>query len=104
MNKEYHRNYSLEYYKRNKQDYLVRAVVRRKNSRVWVEKIKAKRGCEVCGERDPIVLDFHHKVPSQKDLELSKMRGYSKKRLLEEIEKCVVLCVNDHRREHAKNI
>lgn len=59
--------------------------------------------CEKCGESDPIVLDFHH-YNNDKKYSISKMiiNCKSLDSILEEINKCSVLCSNCHRREHAK--
>jgi hypothetical protein len=54
--------------------------------------------CEKCGERDPIVLEFHH--VGEKDLTITRMvsGGWSIKRIQQEIDKCQVLCANCHRK------
>ena len=56
-------------------------------------------GCRVCGEAEPIALDFHHLDPAQKDG--SPLRQSSVKRALAEAAKCVILCANCHRKVHA---
>lgn len=63
---------------------------------------KAKVGCEVCGEKDPVVLDFHHEDPAKKDQAVASMTNQAPDRVWAEVLKCKVLCANDHRREHAK--
>lgn len=74
----------------------------RKQELVW--EYKAKVGCEECGENDPVVLDLHHPDPSTKHPRL-KQRSKGNTLmclpwadLLLELEKCVVLCSNCHRR------
>lgn len=59
--------------------------------------------CVDCGETDPLVLELDH--TRDKDMAVSQAahRGWSKKRLLEEIAKCVVRCANCHRRKTAKD-
>lgn len=57
--------------------------------------------CIICGEADPVVLDFDHVDPSTKHKTVARMVGggtYSWARVLEEIGKCQVLCANCHRR------
>jgi thioredoxin 1 len=58
-------------------------------------------GCP-CGEKDIVCLDFHH-VNSDKDLAIGTMvsRGYHWDRILKEIEKCLLVCANCHRKIHA---
>lgn len=59
---------------------------------------KASRGCLRCGERDPVVLDFHHRDRSEKRFLVSMARRMSLEALKEEIARCDVLCANCHRR------
>lgn len=60
--------------------------------------------CETCGEKDPVVLDFHHRDPKKKDFTIAAAVAfkYPWAKIEREIEKCSVLCANDHRRLHAK--
>ena len=57
-----------------------------------------------CGESDPLVLEFDHDDPSEKDFEISEAtRGKSVSSLYEEMAKCTVRCANCHRkRTHAQ--
>ena len=59
--------------------------------------------CTSCrGKFHPVVYDFHHLDPSKKDVGItSAMNKRSLKRILEEVEKCILLCANCHRVEHA---
>jgi hypothetical protein len=56
----------------------------------------------MCPENHPACLDFHHKNPKQKDFEIACAirQGWTKPRILEEIEKCIVVCSNCHRKLH----
>lgn len=59
-------------------------------------------GCVVCGESDLRCLDLHHKDPSKKKFTLS-ISNYSRteEAWKEEIEKCITLCANCHRKLHS---
>ena len=58
-------------------------------------------GCKKCGETRFYVLDFHHRDPSQKEYTINRMiKSASFDKLLQEIEKCDVLCANCHREFH----
>lgn len=62
---------------------------------------RLKGGCAVCGERDPAVLEFHHKAHADKAMNISAMlHGGGQRQLRVELEKCEVLCANCHRRGH----
>lgn len=59
--------------------------------------IKSESGCLDCGERNPIVLDFPHRIPSEKLSNINRARTWRWERVLKEIAKCDVLCANCHR-------
>lgn len=63
----------------------------------WLQEYKKTLVCKDCGNNDFRVLCFHHTDPTIKDKEVSNivLRG-TKKQLLEEIEKCICLCMNCH--------
>lgn len=57
--------------------------------------------CEHCGyDKYRGALEFHHKDPSQKDPK--GLKAYKLSRLFAEVDKCVLLCANCHREEHAR--
>jgi hypothetical protein len=58
-------------------------------------------GCSRCPERDPVVLDLHHVRDKSFELSRRNLRGRSLGAIRKEIEKCVVVCANCHRRIHA---
>lgn len=80
----------------------------RKRRLALKQELLALRGCEKCGEEDPIVLSLHHPDPSQKHPVLRRNRrrnnwaDLSFDLIREEIEKGVVLCANCHLREEAR--
>ena len=66
------------------------------------DEIKIKYGCAVCEESCPFCLEFHHIDPKIKDGAVSKLlHAKSIKKAIPEINKCVVLCANCHRKFHA---
>jgi len=68
----------------------------------WYKEIKLSLSCECCGyDRIPQAIEFHHVDPSTKVANVSDMvfSLYSKKRILEEIAKCEVLCLICHAKE-----
>ena len=59
--------------------------------------------CAVCSCSDSKVLEFHHVDPTIKRERISYLRTHSWSTILEEIDKCIILCSNCHRLEHANN-
>ena len=63
---------------------------------------KKQQKCIVCSESESVCLDLHHKDPTQKDFLISqKSKSSAWSTLEKEIQKCVVLCSNCHRKVHA---
>ena len=63
----------------------------------YVINYKLSHPCIICGESDPMVLDFHHRVPEHKDDSISEMILKLKttiENLDKEISKCDILCAN----------
>lgn len=59
--------------------------------------------CQDCGLVDnPCVYDFHHLDPSKKALAFGTRGGKSFKTLKTELDKCVLLCANCHRKRHSR--
>lgn len=87
-----------------------------KNKKRWTQRLKEKREkyrkdfltykstlfCCVCKENTSCCLDFHHLNHKKKNGEISSMfRNRPLEKLKQELEKCVVLCSNCHRKLHA---
>ena len=83
--------------------YLI-AAVRARRKKIRHMSVEYKGGkCQQCGYNRCIdALEFHHIDPSKKDFNVSQ-RGYTRswKRVVEELEKCIMLCANCHRELHA---
>ena len=66
------------------------------------DSIKSVRGCYFCKEKDSVCLDFHHINPSIKDSTIARLvTCKSREKMMTEIEKCIVICSNCHRKLHA---
>ena len=48
------------------------------------------------------VFEFHHADPTTKDVDWTKMRLSSWKKIMQELDKCVLLCANCHRITHVE--
>ena len=70
-----------------------------------VANIKSQIRCQKCGDNREYTLDFHHINPNEKENDIARMtsNNYRIDRVLDEIEKCIVLCSNCHREFHYFN-
>ena len=70
-----------------------------------VAQYKSEHGCKVCGEKRHWVLDFHHRDEDEKEKNVSRMicKNFTWERIVEEMEKCDILCANCHRDHHYHN-
>jgi hypothetical protein len=94
-----------DFYRKNPEPYKLRASKERKSKRdqrkQWFNSIRLQYGCRLCGESDVEVLDFHHFEPAEKSFGIVSETDLALEKLIPEINKCVVLCANCHRRVHA---
>jgi 5-methylcytosine-specific restriction endonuclease McrA len=88
----------------DRRQYLIRAVyARRKKVRRMAVEYKGGK-CEICGyDRCMDALEFHHKDASSKDFGISE-KGHSRSwiKVMEELDKCIMICANCHRELHAR--
>lgn len=116
--REYQRRYQREWRRRN--PLVQQAIERRRNvkhkttrnhySRSYLKRrkeflraLKGDRGCCQCGEKDPRVLEFHHRDPQQKKFCVNAGTVSEKwADVMDELAKCDVLCANCHARHHAE--
>lgn len=97
-----HAAYRRQHYLRTKATYIenerLRVKGHRERNRELLREYLLGHPCVDCGEKDPVVLDFDHRDPATKRLEVAKLAA--KKPwpvVLVEIAKCDVRCVNCHR-------
>ncbi len=107
--KDCNREEARDFYKRNPRPYKYRArLFNTEQTRRRLEvmgELRRRVGCQLCGEREECVLDFHHLVGNSKGREggmpVSRAAGHSNIRFLRELAACIVVCVNCHRKAHA---
>lgn len=108
--KECYKIYFKQYYKDNTEKHRIIAYkVNEKKKRYLmqlVSDVKKDKGCQNCKENDPDCLDFHHIDPKEKEFTISEQvrKKVNPDKLLAEINKCIVLCANCHRKFHAGKI
>jgi hypothetical protein len=88
---------------KDRRSYLIQAVQKRRRT-IRQKAIDYKGGhCQACGYSNcHEALEFHHLEGTGKDFGISD-RGYTRswKRIVEELDKCVLLCANCHREVHS---
>ena len=98
------KEYIRKHYQANKEKYVKSSVESMRKTREWFRDYKSNLKCSKCSETHPACLDFHHIDPSEKDMEVSRIIDMNnKKRIMDEVAKCVVLCSNCHRKLHYQN-
>jgi hypothetical protein len=101
-NKESIRASRRKWYNKNKKHARSKVIERREKLRTWFKDYKKTLYCNNCPESRWYVLDFHHRDPETKEISISYVInwGWSKKRIMKEVEKCDCLCANCHRELH----
>ena len=102
--KECQRIYFKQHYQKNKQYYVDKA---KENSLKYrkeiadIKKERKKNGCIMCGENHPATLDFHHVDAKMKEFNVGRDGSrYGVQTVKNELDKCVVMCSNCHRKLH----
>ena len=76
---------------------------RRDNARGLVDRIKLERGCDQCGYiENPAVLHFHHNGNKTESVARMVSGGAPLQRIMAEIDKCELLCLNCHFTRHRR--
>lgn len=100
-NREYHQKYHKDWYEKNKTERRKQIIAHKEQSRLWVKNYKQGKGCSKCGESHPATLDFHHTNGTKEaNVTTAYVRGWSIDRIKKEIDKCIILCSNCHRKHH----
>lgn len=97
---EYSRKYNKEHNDRPRGDIMAR----KRRIAAWLFEYKKTLKCQECPENYPRCLDFHHLDEKKKRACVSNLvhRGCGKETILKEIDKCIVLCSNCHRKRTLK--
>lgn len=98
----YNKEFGKKWYQAHKKEVVERRKKRQIEIKKWYDSYKSTLCCMVCGESHPACLQFHHRDRSEKSFTIGAIatRATSKKRLINEIAKCDVLCVNCHAKVH----
>lgn len=99
---EQRKAWNRTYYLKNKEKRLAQYGAYKKELRAWFQTYKSTLSCSRCGFNHPAALHFHHREPDSKEGTIAEMvgQGWSKARVIAEIDKCDILCANCHAIEH----
>lgn len=81
-------------------------LIQKKNKKVYFTEeynnFKSSLGCVKCGETKHYMLDFHHLEDENKEFNIGvkAWRVLNMQQLKNEIDKCIVICSNEHREFH----
>ena len=96
-----------KHYQSNKGQYIKRSSksnkLYRSRNKKFINEYKSSMGCQFCNENHPACLDFHHISPTEKTANISRIANCSKsiESIQNEIDKCILVCANCHRKIHA---
>lgn len=98
--RQYDRDWWAKQTRENKLRVQSLKVERKKRIAAAIAQYKRGKSCG-CGENHPACLDFHH-VGDDKEITVSNAvkDGWSIERVMREIQKCILLCANCHRKLH----
>jgi hypothetical protein len=95
------REWRRAYYRKNKEKLDARVQANHERKSAWWKEYKKQFVCAVCGESDPVCIEFHH-PEGTKEFQISCcVQNKSRKNLLKELEKCIPLCCNCHKKLHS---
>ena len=101
INIEDKRKYQREWYRKNRTKQINWSLEYKRKIKIWFKNYKKTLKCESCGENHIACLDFHHDKGYKHDtISMLVCNGRSKKVILAEIKKCIVVCSNCHRKIH----
>ena len=91
---------------------MIRSKKQRENIRDWFKGLTKDISCVVCGENERCCIDFHHLAGDPFKHRTAKGNLHhgvtgilhhtmNKTKVLEEMEKCITICSNCHRKVHA---
>jgi hypothetical protein len=94
--KEHHK----KHYQENKERYRKLSLEWRRANAAWFKEYKSNLVCAKCPENHPGCLDFHHHNGSKESNVSQMVYNANISTVLREIEQCIVLCANCHRKLH----
>jgi len=95
------RVYSKRFFEKNRESYLAKAKEQKQKARKEWDAFKSQYVCAHCGISNPVLLDFHHVIKTDKKRIVRLLQNNAVKQAIEEAKtKCIALCSNCHRLVH----
>ncbi len=97
------KQYYVDNTEEHKKNIYARHLVNVKSNRQKLKEYKQQHGCPYCPETEPVCLDLHHLDGDTKERCVSETihRGWSWAKIQKELDKCICICSNCHRKLHA---
>ena len=77
--------------------------IERTKKAAYINSLKSKNKCKICGEKNIGCLLFHHLDPLKKRISIEYLpTHFGIKTIKEELKKCIILCQNCHTKLHNK--
>ena len=95
----YNKEYQKKWYAKNRAKHMQVTGLNKSRAKDKWAAFKSTLACMKCGENHPSTLDFHHIEPSKHKVHRLVADGRFTA-AMSEIEKCLVLCANCHRKHH----
>ena len=97
MTREHKNEYAREWGKNNRDKVRGYEKSRRLKTKKYIEDLKATTPCADCDSFFPhYIMQFDHLPGTEKKANVSALTGHSTKVVMEEIEKCEIVCANCH--------
>ena len=99
--KDCEREQANAFYHKNPEPYRLRAKAHKKvvakRIKDFLLSLKQNSGCVLCPEKEVACLDFHHIIKGKNVGHCLSYKG-----VISELNKCIIVCCNCHRKIHAK--
>lgn len=102
MKSRHKQDYFKNYYRRPEVER--KRIERKRRFLIFIRDYKKDKSCVECGwKENPQLLEFHHRDPSNKRFGIPQMTNCNFQKIMEEISKCDLLCLNCHMVRHYPN-
>ncbi len=98
-NSKYYKEQLKERRKKHNTSHAEYMKIKRDECKQYLDNLRST-GCVICGEKERCCLEFHHKDPNTKLVNVTDI-GFVGKQLFNELDKCILVCANCHLKIHS---